>query len=258
MGEGVTQVKVCFSEMQSSIQQFLLVAAFVAVPFLLLPIPFIEMYQHSKSAKSGHARLADEDKEDEGDAHGGDHHGEEFSVGDAFIHQGIHTIEFVLGSISISLAHSQLAELFKDMVLGLGLSPGYEGDKEAALGLPHSVVGTIIHVFVLWFTYATWLIMSFVVLMVMENLSSFLHALRLQWVEFQNKFFYGDGVRFAPFSFKNIASACGLCSDALVRSIQACAHTVHTTFVEAVVRRLLSSKLRERIINMANCEVLLQ
>merc|ERR1712087_970607 len=48
--EGVTQVKVCFSEMQSSIQQFLLVAAFVAVPFLLLPIPFIEMYQHSKSA----------------------------------------------------------------------------------------------------------------------------------------------------------------------------------------------------------------
>jgi len=214
--EGVTQVKVCFSEMQSSIQQFLLVAAFIAVPFLLLPIPFIEMYQHSKSAKSGHARLADEDKEDEGDAHGGDHHGEEFSVGDAFIHQGIHTIEFVLGSISntasylrlwaLSLAHSQLAELFKDMVLGLGLSPGYEGDKEAALGLPHSVVGTIIHVFVLWFTYATWLIMSFVVLMVMENLSSFLHALRLQWVEFQNKFFYGDGVRFTPFSFKNIAA----------------------------------------------------
>ena len=91
-------------------------------------------------------------------------------------------------------------------VLGLGLSPGYEGDHEPAIGLPRSFVGTLMHVFILWFTYATWLIMSFVVLMVMENLSSFLHALRLQWVEFQNKFFYGDGVRFTPFSFKNISA----------------------------------------------------
>jgi V-type H+-transporting ATPase subunit a len=204
---GEAEVKVCFSEIQSQIQIFLLVISFVSVPFLLLPIPFIEMYQHSKSTKSaGHERLGEED---EGDAHGGDHHGEEFSVGDAFIHQGIHTIEFVLGSISntasylrlwaLSLAHSQLAELFKDMVLGLGLS------AKSELGLEKDLVGNIIHVFVLWFTYATWLIMSFVVLMVMENLSSFLHALRLQWVEFQNKFFYGDGVRFTPFSFKNIA-----------------------------------------------------
>jgi len=203
------QVKVCFSELQSKIQITLLICAFVAVPFLLLPIPFIEMYQHSKTANASHAALADDDdKDDEGDAHGGDHHGEEFSIGDAFIHQGIHTIEFVLGSISntasylrlwaLSLAHSQLAELFKDMVLGLGLNATTE------LGLENTLTGRIIHVFVLWFTYATWLIMSFIVLMVMENLSSFLHALRLQWVEFQNKFFYGDGVRFTPFSFKNI------------------------------------------------------
>ena len=55
--------------------------------------------------------------------------------------------------------------------------------------------------------FATWLILNLGVLMVMENLSSFLHALRLQWVEFQNKFYYGDGQKYSPFSFKSIAAA---------------------------------------------------
>ena len=41
---------------------------------------------------------------------------------------------------------------------------------------------------------------------VMENLSSFLHALRLQWVEFQNKFFYGDGNKYSPFTYKSISA----------------------------------------------------
>ena len=134
---------------------------------------------------------------DDADAHG------VFEFGEVMVHQMIHTIEFVLGAVSntasylrlwaLTLAHSQLSAVFYDRVMMAGAEMA--ADKGVTVV---SIVANVIAFFV--FAMAT-----LGVLMVMESLSAFLHALRLHWVEFQNKFYQGDGYKFYPFTFSELS-----------------------------------------------------
>lgn len=148
-----------------------------------------ESHSNETFAEEPTALLASSTTEDE------DEEFEAFDLSELLIHYVIHTIEYVLSTVSntasylrlwaLSLAHAQLSEVFFNFTIVKMLEMDHSG---VAVGL-----GVLV-----------WLAVTMAVLVGMEALSSFLHALRLHWVEFQNKFYLGDGRAFEPYDLRSL------------------------------------------------------
>ncbi|KAG8327047.1 LOW QUALITY PROTEIN: V-type proton ATPase 116 kDa subunit a1-like [Homalodisca vitripennis] len=182
---------------QQYLQYLLVFMAGICIPWMLLTKPYLLMKEKKKMLSNQHNNGETETGIQSQKGKSNMHAEEDADTTEMWIHQGIHTIEYVLGSIShtasylrlwaLSLAHGQLAEVLWNMVLRRGLeSDGFIGG------------------FILWIVFAFWAILTVGILVLMEGLSAFLHTLRLHWVEFQSKFYTGTGYSFMPFSFEAI------------------------------------------------------
>ncbi|KAJ8450916.1 hypothetical protein Cgig2_032541 [Carnegiea gigantea] len=226
---------------QKTAQLVLLLLALVSVPWMLLPKPFILKAQHENRHQGESYVPLQVEESLQAEANHDSHDGhEEFEFGEVLVHQLIHTIEFVLGAVSntasylrlwaLSLAHSELSAVFYDKGKVEHRSTGSEVPRLHFSGVPSrisavaelnmyfadEVAVTFVKLMIILlgcrFNNIVILIVGIIVfvfatvgvLLVMETLSAFLHALRLHWVEFQNKFYLGDGYKFCPFSFSSI------------------------------------------------------
>ncbi|XP_015804144.1 V-type proton ATPase 116 kDa subunit a isoform X2 [Nothobranchius furzeri] len=199
---------------QMGLQIFLVLLALTCVPCMLIVKTLVLRRQHLwrkrlGTQNFGGIRVGNGPTEDEAEiiqhdqlAQQSDDEPEaseekEFDFADVAVHQAIHTIEYCLGCISntasylrlwaLSLAHAQLSEVLWSMVMHIGLSSANFG-------------GFVVLSLVFFF----FAVLTVAILLIMEGLSAFLHALRLHWVEFQNKFYGGQGFKFLPFTFEGI------------------------------------------------------
>ncbi|CAH2105377.1 unnamed protein product [Euphydryas editha] len=197
-------------EGQGTIQRVFVLLALCCIPVMLFGKPlYVLMAQKKKDKKTQHSNgnvnqgiemqeqtdITVPPKAEAKSSGGHDHDDEPFS--EVMIHQAIHTIEYVLSTIShtasylrlwaLSLAHAELSEVLWSMVLRFGLTD-------------HNYVGAI----KLYVAFIFWALFTLAILVMMEGLSAFLHTLRLHWVEFMSKFYSGLGYIFQPFCFKTI------------------------------------------------------
>lgn len=195
-----------------SLPRILMITTMLTIPVMLIPKPLFIMQQHK-------ARQAATERELQAIRHSGglgpgaigrpaadvealhcqneDHEEEEFDMMEIVIHQVIETIEYVLGTVShtasylrlwaLSLAHQQLSVVFFGMTLGVGMSWSF----------PFNVIG-------IYITFAMWFAVTVGILLGMDCLECFLHCMRLHWVEFQSKFYKGEGHPFVPFRHRDI------------------------------------------------------
>ncbi|KNC34409.1 hypothetical protein FF38_00737, partial [Lucilia cuprina] len=192
-------------EGQDTVQMVFVIIAVICIPWMLLGKPLYYMCKRKAAAATAVHANGDiemngvQDKPStstEVGGHGGHDHENE-PMGEIFIQQAIHTIEYVLSTIShtasylrlwaLSLAHAQLSEVLWNMVMHMGF-------------LSSSYVGVVM----LFLMFAFWAVLTIGILVLIEGLSAFLHTLRLHWVEFMSKFYEGLGYAFQPFSFKAI------------------------------------------------------
>ncbi|XP_067270045.1 V-type proton ATPase 116 kDa subunit a isoform X2 [Pseudorasbora parva] len=193
---------------QMVIQSLLVVIAVSCVPCMLIVKTLVMRRQylwrrHLGTQNFGGIRVGNGPTEDEAEIIQHDQLSQnldeepEFNFADEAVHQAIHTIEYCLGCISntasylrlwaLSLAHAQLSEVLWSMVMHMGLASRNFGGF-----------------FALSIIFAFFATLTVFILLIMEGLSAFLHALRLHWVEFQNKFYTGQGFKFMPFTFDSI------------------------------------------------------
>uniref|UniRef100_A0A671S337 V-type proton ATPase subunit a n=1 Tax=Sinocyclocheilus anshuiensis TaxID=1608454 RepID=A0A671S337_9TELE len=194
---------------QVVIQCLLVITALACVPCMLIVKTLVMRRQylwrrHLGTQNFGGIRVGNGPTEDEAEiiqhdqlSQNLEEESPEFNFADVAVHQAIHTIEYCLGCISntasylrlwaLSLAHAQLSEVLWTMVMHMGLASRNFGGF-----------------FALSIIFAFFATLTVFILLIMEGLSAFLHALRLHWVEFQNKFYTGQGFKFMPFTFDGI------------------------------------------------------